>query len=151
MTPIFIVSARTPLTIFACWRPPRRSRGFPTHWLDTAFNFAPTWELQPQSQNLFFQGKRPSRLASSPGTMTALFQRPQVQRLIALEPTIEGLATDAKVTAGMGHLATAPIEIHPGQSHPRFPAQLHPGLRQSPRTGRFPSANLHSDTLFECH
>ena len=29
---------------------------------------------------------------------------------------------DAKVPAGTGHVATATIEIHPGQPHPSFPA-----------------------------
>src|ERR1035441_3869514 len=60
-------------------------------------------------------------------------------------------AAEAKVTAGMGHVAAATIEIHPGQPDPGFPTQLHPDPSQSARAGRFPSANLHFDTLVECH
>jgi hypothetical protein len=115
------------------------------------FVLPPARKLPPQSQNLACYEKRPSRLAALPRTMTALLQRAQIVRIIAPLPAIERLAADAKVTAGVGDVAAATIEIHPGQPHPSFPAELHPGSRQSTRTRRFPSLNLHSDTLFECH
>ncbi|HUD55322.1 MAG TPA: hypothetical protein VMR02_08850, partial [Terracidiphilus sp.] len=55
---------------------------------------------------------------SPPGTMTALFQRRQIVRIIAPLPTIERLPADAEVTAGVGYLAAATIEIHPSQANP---------------------------------
>jgi hypothetical protein len=55
--------------------------------------------------------------------MRGSFQGGQIVSLIAALLAIEGLAADAEVTAGTGQLA---------------------------RTGWFPFANLHTDTLFEC-
>ena len=81
------------------------------------------------------------------GTMAARFQRAQIKRIIAPLPAIEGLAADAEMTAGTGHVVAVAIEIHPGQPHPGFPAELHPDPSQSARTGWFPAANLHFDTL----
>ena len=49
-----------------------------------------------------------------PARTTALLQRGQVVWIIAALPAIERLAADAKVTRGMGHVAAATIEIHPG-------------------------------------
>src|SRR5882724_511152 len=69
--------------------------------------------------------------------MAALLQRGQIVRIIAALPTIKRLATDAKVTAGMGPVATATIEIHPSQPNPRLPAQLHSRPSQ-PQPGGFP-------------
>src|SRR5271165_180089 len=81
------------------------------------------------------------------GTMRARFQSGQIVGIEAALPAIEGLATDAKVTAGMGHVALAVIEVHPGQPNPGFPAELHSDSSQSAPTGRVPFANLHIDTL----
>ena len=74
----------------------------------------------------FLLKERPSRLTASPGTMTALLQRAQIVRIITTLPAIERLAANAEVTAGLGHVAAATIEIHPGQPDPGFPTQLHP-------------------------
>jgi len=80
-----------------------------------------------------------------------LLQRGQIVPLITTLPTIKRLATDAELTAGMGHVIAATIEIHPSQPQPSSPAQLHPDSGQPARTRRLPLANLHFDTLFECH
>jgi hypothetical protein len=72
---------------------------------------APTRKLQPQRQNLFFQGKRPSRLAALTRAMTALLQRGQIVRIITAPPTIERLAADAKVTAGPSRIAALTIDL----------------------------------------
>jgi hypothetical protein len=86
--------------------------------------------------------KRPGRQAALARTMAALLQRGQIVRIITALPTIKRLATDAKVTAGMGPVAAATIEIHPSQPNPRLPAQLHSRPSQLARSGRFPFANL---------
>ena len=81
------------------------------------------------------------------GAMGAGFQSGQIVGIEAALPVIEGLAADAKVPAGMGHVVAPVIEVHPGQPNPGFPAELHSDSSQSARTGRFPFANLHIDTL----
>ncbi len=64
----------------------------------------PNAETATAKAKPFLLREKPSRLASPPGTMTALFQRPQIVRIIAPLPTIERLPADAEVTAGVGYL-----------------------------------------------
>lgn len=55
--------------------------------------------------------------------MAPFLQRGQIVRIITPLPTIKRLPTDAKVTAGMRHVAAATTEIHPGQPNPSLSTQ----------------------------
>src|SRR5262249_46980754 len=73
--------------------------------------------------------KGPSRPARLMGTVAAPFQAGQIQWLVALEPTIEGLTRNPEMTPGQGHVLRATMKIHPSQADLRCPAQLHSGRR----------------------
>ena len=62
--------------------------------------------------------KRPGRQTALARTMAALLQRAQIVPIITAVPTIKRLVTDAKMTAGMGHVGAGTIEIHPSQPNP---------------------------------
>jgi hypothetical protein len=49
------------------------------------------------------------------------FQSGQIVSIEAALPAIERLAADAKVTAGMGHVAVAVIEVRSGYPNPGYP------------------------------
>src|SRR5262250_2065641 len=84
-------------------------------------------------------------------TMTTLFQADQIQWLIALAPTVEGLARNPEMAAGEGHVLRATVKVHPCQTGLCCPAQLYPDRRQ-PRRSRWLSAlGLHANTLCQCH
>src|SRR5713226_7813491 len=71
--------------------------------------------------------------------MAALLQRGQVVRIIPALPTIKRLTTDAEVTAGTSHVATATKEIHPGQTNRASRLNSTPVLASRPDPGGVPS------------
>ena len=82
-------------------------------------------------------------------TMTAPFERRQIQRIVTSLPAIKCLAANAEVATSEGHVLAVAVEIHPAQANPRFPAEFHPDSGQPARSRRFSIANLHADTLLE--
>jgi len=113
--------------------------------------FAPARVAQAQGQNPIGQRGRPGGLTPPMRTVGTLFQGREVLGIIPALPAVERLAADSKMATGASHVAAATIKIHPGQTSPGLPAQLFPRARQLARTRKFPIANLHFDTLSECH
>jgi hypothetical protein len=68
-------------------------------------------------------------MAPMMGTMTTPFQAAQIQRLVASQPAVKGLARDPEMTAGEGHILGLAVEIHPAQANPRRPTQFDPDRR----------------------
>jgi len=92
-----------------------------------------------------------SGLAAAMRPVGARFQSAEVVGIIAALPAVEGLAADAEMAAGAGHVAATMVKIHPIQADPGLAAQLLPRARQLARTGKLSIMNLHFDTLSECH